>query len=169
MSSAVVKTAPTKAPPVCLGPLSGGGQALTSFRPTVLQVADRINDALTLETAVETALPLPEGMELQMCEANSQVQLRLKTRVFSLRMRKVFGFVGQIELKEKSEGTVPSPSTYLFLCFTLENLGGPLPPSPNFGSGHLFDPCSAANYCTGTVAIRKFPERARKQLFALPH
>ena len=43
-------------------------------------------------------------MSLRLCEASNQVQLVLHTKVFTLRMRKVFGHVGQIELKEKSEG-----------------------------------------------------------------
>ena len=97
-----------KAPPAMLGPLSAGGFASRTFTPTVISVADRINDALTLDTPLSEALPLPAGMSLRYCEANKQVQLVLSSRVFTLRMRKVFGYVGSIELKGKSEGTTPS-------------------------------------------------------------
>ena len=90
--------APVEASPVSLGPNASGATAFRSFRPTVLQIADRINDDLTLKTPVGSALPLPAGMFLRVCDANKKVQLVLDSRAFSLRMRKVFGFAGSIEM-----------------------------------------------------------------------
>ena len=83
----------TKAPPKALGKLSSGALAITSWQPTPLQVADRINDCLTLQGDLSTCLPLPEDMDLCWNEANRQVQLCFRSRVYALRLRKAFGYM----------------------------------------------------------------------------
>ena len=109
----------TGLPDGSFGPLSNGAYAIRSWQPSVLQVADRINLAIENKTPINMALPLPDGMPLRDGATNGKIQLVMDTGTFAIRLRKVFGFVGMIELKEHSEGTTSGyPFEWpLFSCF----------------------------------------------------
>ena len=115
----MANVAPAPIPDGSLGVLSNGAHAVRSWQPSVLQVADRINMALEEKSPINRALPLPEGMSLRDGATNGQIQLVMDTRTFAIRLRKVFGFIGSIELKEFSEGTTncTPPLTFLSLSF----------------------------------------------------
>lgn len=172
MSPAPEKSAvPSKAAPVGLGPLSSGGTAFRSFTPTVLQVADRINDALTLSQPLVEALPLPEGMGLRLREANSQLQLVQESRVFTLRVRKVVGYIGSIELKGKSEGATSCVTLPLFPFLFFRYSPAVTYPSfpPCLGGKLIVTPSFAPTYSEDSMALWQFATGEGEQLFVLSY
>ena len=144
---------PTAVPDGSLGPLSNGAFAIRSWQPSVLQVADRINDAIERKSPINKSLPLPEGMSLRDDSTNGQIQLVMDARTFAIRMRKVFGYIGMIELKEHSEGTTNCyPSLGLFFIRSFLDYCPVFPPLCGLAGIH-FDTCVTTNCTSGAMEV----------------
>ena len=101
MSAANSSAAPR---PKSYGPTASGGQALESYRPTVLLQAEELDTARSSGRDLSAALPLPLGMKLAENPHNGQCQLIFESPVFCERSRRLFGYVGEISTKA-SRGT----------------------------------------------------------------
>ena len=118
---------------VPLGPTAAGPDAVRPYRPTLLSLAQALGFAAENDQSLLEAVPIPAGMNLwgithlnifslrpflvlnvifriAVNPFNEQVQLIFELDVHAIRLKRAFGFAGDIKLTE-SQGTPLSPQT----------------------------------------------------------
>ena len=74
------------------------------YRPTARQLANEIPRLLKSVVNVASSIPSTDGFEFRGA-ANSQLQLTISGK-YARRRRRVFGYVGDIQLAKEARGTV---------------------------------------------------------------
>ena len=97
-------------------PVGGKMSGLTS--PSVLQVAHSIGYARENGRSLPAAAPIPLGVNLAFNLRNGQVQLILDMEAFFfLRLRRVFGYIGEIAMKSPQGADSCSHFVVVFSIF----------------------------------------------------
>ena len=95
---------------------SASGQPVyTPFRPSCVYLANVLTSLAASSADPNLQLPLSDGMQLLPSAGNGQLQLHLDD-IFARRHRRVYGYVGEIQLHTTGAGTVtPFTSTKFFM------------------------------------------------------
>ena len=97
----------SKAPAALIGHTSGGAPVYAAFQPSVASLAVILAPFLRTAVGLETATPLPAGMELIRAPDDSQTQLKLSP-LFASENRRIFGYVAEIKLSSGEGADTPS-------------------------------------------------------------
>ena len=100
-------TSPAQKP---LGVTANGQPVYHAFRPTVTQFAHLLTPFLGEVAGQHDVIPFPPGMKLVRSENKSQLQL-VAGDSFVRKMRKVFGYIGEIMLFPLPANSILSPVT----------------------------------------------------------
>ena len=87
-----------------LGRAFGGRNVYLPFRHAVVQLVHLVTPHLDMKAGPADVFPLPRGMSIARSDVNNQLQLVL-TDGYTRRMRRAYGFVGEIKLSD-GEGTL---------------------------------------------------------------
>ena len=90
-----------------IGHTAAGAAVFAPFRPTPLSLANTLNQVAAAGADPMRHAPLPPGMMFTHA-ANTQLQLAL-TEPYARRHKRVFGFVGEIQLSPTAFGTSSYP------------------------------------------------------------
>ena len=91
----------------------------TPFRPSCIYLANALTTLAANSADPNEHLPLSDGMRLSVSAGNRQMQLVLDD-IFARRYRRVFGYIGEIQLHTAGAGAVTryTPnSTTTFECY----------------------------------------------------
>ena len=151
-----------------IGHTAAGAAVFAPFRPTPLSLANTLNQVAAAGADAMRHIPLPTGMMFTHA-ANTQLQLVL-TEPYARRHKRVFGYVGEIQLSGAGFGTSPFPCLFPSSRVAMVNchlFGIPLAPRFLFSSPFFpYSSMNAALFNAHTAANRRYDSLEFRRRFS---